>query len=130
MVADLQLVAVEIIKNAHQVGTGAVQLKGLSVFPQLNHFWNTDEERNVLNLCAIEIAKFEIEKKMLTRSHFEALSTEARLATTVARREKHIVEGRAIRAEFEELYRVNAIPEPVALQFTFVSNGLPHLVKP
>ena len=130
MVADLQLVAAEIIRNAHEGGTGAVQLRGLTVFPLLNHFWNTSEEQNVLNKCAIEIARFEIDKKKLTRAHFEVLSTEERLATTVARREKNIVEGLAIQEDFEELYRVKAIPEPVAFQFKFVSNGLRHLVKP
>ena len=130
VVADIQLVAAEIIKNAHEGGTGAVQLRGLTVFPLLNHFWNTSEEQNVLNQCAIEIARFEIEKKKLTRAHFEVLSTEERLATTVARRERHIVEGLAIQEDFEELYRVKAIPEPVAFQFKFVPNGLPHLVKP
>ena len=67
---------------------------------------------------------------MLERSHFGAQSKEERLATTVARRVKHIEEGRAIQEDFEELYRDNAIPTPAAVQFTFVSNGNRHLVKP
>ena len=128
--ADIQRVATLIIKKAFEGGTGAVELRGLSFFPQLNHFWNTTEEQTVLNSCAIEIARFEIDKKKLERSHFGVRNKEERLATTVARREKNIVEGLAIQEDFEELYRVKAIPEPVAFQFKFVPNGLPHLVKP
>jgi hypothetical protein len=128
--ADLQRVATLIIKKAHEGGTGAVQLKGLSVFPQLNHYWTSTEEKNVLNLCAIEIARSEIDKNNLERSHFRARSKEERLATTVAHREKHIAEGRAIQEDFEELYRDKAIPTPVAFQYRLFSNGNPHLVKP
>ena len=131
MCADIQRVAtLIIIKAFEEGGTGAVELKGLSFFPQLNHFWNTTVEQTVLNSCAIEIARYEIDKKKLERSHFGVRNKEERLAATVARREKHIAEGRAIQEEYEQLYRDEAIPKPVAFQFKFVSNGLRHLVKP